>query len=215
MKNNKTKKLWLLISIIFIVIIVLVVLFATGIINLNSKTNDSEVQLRDKNEDNTNNILKDEEVLEIVKEKFLFVEKYFNDSQVYCGENSEIEYEMQKDGMPYYKSGQFKTFDELNTYLSKYMTNEVRNQKFNYNTDYYIEQNGSLYCWMLGAGELEVIEEEKTEYNIKNVSKTQIDVVVKAYYDSPEGEISSDINITLNNDDDNWIISKYEAKYNR
>lgn len=215
MKREKNKNIIIAILLVIVIILtILVVLFATGTISLNSKTDDSDVKANEVNENSEeNNVLTEEEAKKIVKEKFLFTEKYLDDSQLYCGENSEIDYSVQKDGMPYYKSSQFKTLDELDNYLSRYMSDEVKNKKVTYNADNFITQNGSLYCLLIGAGDTEIFEEEKAEYNINEISKTKIDVIVKAYYDTPDGEINKNISVTLDNVNDNWIITKYE-EYN-
>ncbi len=214
----------LLIGLIIIVFVILCVLFATGTIQFKSDkvnsnpvtSNNNDSNKDDNSQDNTEiKILSNDGALTILKEKFNYFYKYLSSVQNPCGDDFELDNAVeQKNGMPYYRSNDFKSFEELEQELLKNMTSDIMKLRKNFVKENYLEKDGKLYCWMIGGGNLTSYDADKTEYTITNISENSIEAGVVAYQaPDPDNIISSEkIKVKLIKDQDIWKMAEYQVQ---
>ena len=220
MKNEKKNSGMLVGILIGIVLMLLVVgcLFATGTISFKETATNNNGQTSENSQTSeSNNMLTESEALSVLKSKVDFAEKYFTTFQNPCGDGAEINTSIpQKNGMPYYESKQYHTFNELNDSLLQYMSQNIINIRTQYTKDNYLEQNGKLYCYMIGGGSLVGYQPEKTEYTITNITNNSITANVISYVESDDASMTEynekrNISVELTKNSDNWQITKYEG----
>ena len=217
MKNNTNKNTIIaLLIVIIIILIALVIILATCTINFNSKTTENtNQQLNDKIDESDQN-LTESEGSDILKIKFDFVEEYLSTFQNPCGKDSTIDDNIPKqNGMPYYRSSEFHSFEELNKYLLQYMSENIIALKSNYKKENYLEKDGNLYCIELAGGQMVSYIPEKTEYVINQMNNNSINATVTAYIESglddmTDYNVKRVINVTLTKNNENWQITKFE-----
>jgi len=231
--NNSGKKsnkgvIAILIVIIFI-LAVLCLLFATNTISFKSKTTSNETNNSSDTtvEETTENVLiSEDEAINIVKELYNDDVRFiFNQMISYCGEYAEGENTtISINGFTYRKSASFKTLEELENHLKKYMTESLLN-----NTDYnrttsidgnevtsYYEKDGALYCngWNKGSNmDLGKYLVEKSEFEISNIEEDSFKAHIKAAYSELNSEkvgVTLSINVTVIKENGNWLLSGYQ-----
>lgn len=227
-QKNNSKVVIVLLSIIIVILLTLVVLLGTGIIDFK----------KDITEDNSSkkvststkvNIGKKETKKEFTEEdaesklKELYsdaVRGIFNEKVAFCGtyESNSINL----NGFTYKKSSSFKSFDELDAYVKKYMTEELLsttdyNKKVDLDgttiTSYY-EKDGSLYCnnWNKGGNiDLANYLVNESTFTISNLTDTSFDGVIKAVYsnDTNTNKTTKNIKISVIMKNNNWLINSY------
>lgn len=208
-RNNKG--VIVLLIVLILILSVLCVLFATDTINFNKNNDNNEVN-------ENNNIVEEVENNKIseddIKEKFAFVYEYFDRSFFYCG-NTENDI-ITIDGKGYRKSNEFKTYDEMLSYLKKYMSDNVISSKQAFaatNKDNYLEKDKNLYCE----------ETYKGDYHSRNVKDIEIgkeesDKVIfvgnMELVDMSNNVSYDKVNCTIEYIDNNWIITSFEKQNN-
>lgn len=206
---------------IIITILSILLTIAVGYIVCDKVYLESEPnQSANKNISETTITLTNTDAQEILKNKFQLAEKFWNETNTYCGPDGS-DYEntiaaVNDSNNSYYKSNSFNSISELEEYLLQEMTKEVLQSNNNYNKENYLEQNDTLYCRYLGKAGIYNLNEVKTTYEITNITQNQIIGIVNAYYKVVPDERSDDIeiknnkvNITLTKNNDIWQISFY------
>lgn len=201
-RNNKG--VIVLLVVIIILLSVLCILFATNTINFNE----------DRDNENNSNVV--EEIVNNkiseweIKEKFEYVYGYNVLPFVTCGETQTG---MIKIGdKDYYISNEFNTYDEMLSYLNKFMSKEVMSNKYAFKAtdkDNYLEKDNNLYCEVTNKGyvyghdvkNIEIVKEENNKVIfVGNMELTDPDN--NKQYDK--------VNCTIEYIDNNWIITSFE-----
>lgn len=149
-------------------------------------------------------------LLNEVKNIFDVVYTYQKSVNTYCGkcEKSEHQISMKLGNLGTYVSTQFKTYDELHSYLRKYMSEEVINNISNFKKEYYLEEDGKLYCADLGKGSPfsfgDSVVEIKSLNNdvITAIAIKELTVDLDNYYEK--------IKLTIEKENGNYIVTSYE-----
>ena len=176
MEKNENQKgsrgiiIALLITIV-VLLSVLCVLFATGTISLKNNSSDinKPINNSEKNETKLDNNIsegtKNEDSNIIVREDRVTYDNVSNlgiDDELlnsfkllatiplsigtYCGKNSKSTDKFMTDGISYYESSEFDSYNELYNYFLKYATNDVlTNKELKLDKNNYIESEGKLY----------------------------------------------------------------------
>lgn len=227
MKYDKNKNIIIgLLLVIVIILFALVILFATGTISFNSNViNTNDVQ---KNNDNVNNelniqknMLTESEAIAILKNNYNDVVRHiFNEAVAFCGTTDGT---LNLNGFLYRKSTLFNNFTELESYLKKYMTDNLLSIS-NYNkstvlngveVSTYYEKDGSLYCntWNKGGNmSLVYYEESQSNFKIIDVEDGFFTATIDAVYydDAREIKTTKKINVSVVKNDDVWLIDSYK-----
>ena len=211
-RNNKG--IIVLLVVIIIMLSVFCVLFATGTISFNSEkvnnnTNESYYNVIEDN--NSNNKISEWEI----KEKFEYVYGYNVLPFVTCGETQTG---MIKIGdKDYYMSNEFNTYDEMLSYLNKFMSKEVMSNKYAFKAtdkNNYLEKDNNLYCEVTNKGyiyghnvkDIEIVKEE----NNKVIFVGNMELI-DPYDDNKQYD---KVNCTIEYIDNNWIITSFEKQNN-
>ena len=206
-RNNKG--VIVLLVVIIILLSVLCILFATNTINFNE----------DRDNENNSNVV--EEIVNNkiseweIKEKFEYVYGYNVLPIVTCGETQTG---MIKIGdKDYYMSNEFNTYDEMLSYLNKFMSKEFMYNKYAFKAtdkNNYLEKDNNLYCdvtykgYMYGHNvkDIEIVKEENNKVIfVGNMELT--DPSNNKQYDK--------VNCTIEYIDNNWIITSFEKQNNK
>lgn len=198
---------------IIIIILSLIVVGLIGYITydkLSSKDNTPS-------EEKGTNIVETKNYDELIKEiepVFEFAYNYFDVGSVYCGELNYGDYikGTKTPSNGFRASKEYKSYQAMINYLKQYMSEEVINQKNSIKEEYYLEQNGKLYCEDLGKGG-NIYQPENIIYQIKSSNNNIINVL--AAVELSAGEYDKDYknyNVTFTKIDNKWIITSYEKK---
>ena len=152
-------------------------------------------------EESTSYISNPELELEFSKiHKFAY---YYFVSWPYCGESEKV------NGDETLKvSKQFKTYNELLSYLNSYMSEEVMNQSRYFKKENYYEKDGKLYCITDAKGW--VYEYDSSKVDIVNSTDNKAET--KITFKSSNGEeyrLTEFFDVTFEKINDSWIITKY------
>ena len=112
----------------------------------------------------------------------------------------------------YYVSTEFTTYDEMLNGLKKYMTVEVIEGKPGFsatNKDFYIEKEEKLYCKKSYKGYPYNHSNINIEVTSKNENKITC-VATMELIDLSNNKTNDKVNITLEKNNNNWIITSYE-----
>lgn len=153
------------------------------------------------------NITKEE-----IKEIFNFVYNYYELPVVYCGETDNTIVQIY--GTDRYVSKEFSSYDEMLNSLKKYMTIEVitGNSPWSATTkEYYLEQDGKLYCNVTYKGYVYSHGNIEIEVTLQEENKIEC-VATMELTDSSDNKRYDKVNITLEKNNDNWIIASYEEQ---
>lgn len=202
--------------IVLIIILSILVLALSGYIVYDKVLNKNELPLENNigaennNEENVSNDITEQEIKNI----FRFVYDYMEIPQSYCGESTTGIVNHTNEGMHIYDmSTEYSTYNELINDLKKYMSTEVMSSgRFpSTNKDSYFEKEGKLYCensqkgYPYGLGNIEIEITSKNENRIVCLATMELtDMSNNKTYDK--------VNITLEKNNDNWIITSYEKQ---
>ena len=206
-------------------LIVLVIILSLLVVGLSSfiiydkvlKSEDNNANFgeitNEKNDSNLDsNTNKENITTEEIKEIFEFVFDYMELPFVYCGEYESIT--DINDAMDMYRlSKEYTTYNELMNDLKKYMSSDVIS-KGRFSSSYkehYVEKEGKLYCeetykgYLYSRGNIEVEITSQTENKVTCLATMELtDMSNIKTYDK--------VNITLEKDNNNWIITSYEKQ---
>lgn len=222
--QKKQKKIIILFIIIIAILSVLCFLFATGTISFKSNDGDINKQNQniidnnandntvDDNNDKNNNLQTSNITIEKIKDVFEFVYNYQEKPIVYCGENKSIT-DINDEIQGYNMSTEFSTYEEMIDNLKKYMSNEVISSKLfsPTNKNYYKEINGKLYCqetykgYPYGNKDIKIEITSQTEDKITGIATMEL-------IDLSENKIYDKVDIVLQKNEDNWIITSYKKQ---
>ena len=187
---------------IIIIILIILVVTLSGYIIYDKVLNNKEI----KEEDNNNNKSITEEK---IKEIFEFVYSYHELPIVYCGKTDNALVQIY--GTARKASTEFTTYNEMLNSLKKYMSTDVIADKSAFaatTKEYYLEQEGKLYCeetykgYPYGLGNIEI--------EIKTQSENKVDcIATMELIDMSNNKIYDKVNITLEKNNNNWIITSY------
>lgn len=199
---------------VLVVVLSILVLALSGYIVYDKVLNKNELPLENNigtennNEENVSSDITEQEIKNI----FDFVYDYYELPEVYCGEN-EIITDINDEMHMYHLSTEYSTYNEMLNDLKKYMSMEVIS-KGNFastNKDFYVEKDGKLYCveqykgYPYGRGEIDIEITSKNENTIAGLATMELtDMSNNKTYDK--------VNITLEKNNDNWIVTSYEKQ---
>lgn len=234
-KEKNNKGVIIVLSILIILLAVLCVLFATGTVSLknNSSGNNQQVNNSEKTETNFDNNISEgtkNEESDIIREDRVTYDNVSNleiDDELlnsfkllatiplqigtYCGKNSKGTDKFATDGIAYYESSEFDSYNELYNYFLKYATNDVLTIKeLKLDKNNYIESEGKLYC-SFPTGKGGPVEISNYEITITSATNDKI-VATGIVNEEAMGEHYDkhifDINY-VKDESNNWIISKF------
>lgn len=217
-ERKSSKVLIVVLSVIIVILSALVILLGTGVISFKK---DSKTITNNSNNTNTNKKEFTKENAES-KLKELYsdaVRGIFNEKVAFCGsyDNESVEV----NGYSYKKSSTFKSFDELDKYVKKYMTEDLLattdyNKKVTLDTTItsYYEKDGSLYCnnWNKGGNlELAKFLTDESTYTVSNLTEDSFDGTISAVYsnDSNTVKTTKNIKVSVIKQNNNWLINSY------
>ncbi len=225
MNNKKSNIIIILMAIIIIILLVLCVLFATGTISLNNNSVDDNTENKVDNDvlDKKDMSLTQEEInnyKNIANQRFeemLLIAHKAN----YCGETAlASEDYFEERGDDYYRyyiaSKDYKTIEELKSYISSILSEDLISKYFNYERGYK-EKDGKLYYLssLKDCGYDFVyngVNISNDMIDISDVSGTSFKATLKFKYTvgctSEEHELTA--NMVLTKKGDNYLITSYE-----
>lgn len=215
-ERKSSKALIVVLSVIIVLLSTLVILLGTGVISFKkSSTNTTK---------NTDVVKKEEFTKENAESKLkeLYgdaVRGIFNEKVAFCGsyDNESVEV----NGYSYKKSSTFKSFDELDKYVKKYMTEDLLattdyNKKVTLDTTItsYYGKDGSLYCnnWNKGGNpELAKFLSDESTYTVSNLTEDSFDGTISAVYSNDANTVKTTKNIKVSviKQNNNWLINSY------
>ena len=172
--------------------------------------------LSDYDEENTLNV--DVETIKELENVFEMVYGYYASGNVYCGEIESGGHYLNE--LPngngydngYYKSKQFNNYQELISYLKKYMSEDVIKGRHAGTKSNYLEKNGNLYCKDLGKGG-SVYQTESIKFAVSNINENEISSKVEVKLSTWFGDIDYEYySVIYTKSNDNWIITLYEEQ---
>lgn len=218
MKKDSKNVIIISLTFIIIILIALVILFTTNTISFNNKNNIG-------NPDNNTSKLTNEEAMTILKNSYnSTVRHIFNEGVSYCGDYATgPDTTISLNDSIYSKSATFSSFSELDSYVKKYLTEELLsttryNQSITINgqrVNSYYEKDNSLYCnnWDKGSNMLlSIYSETESNFTITTINENSFSGTINAvYYDTNnENKTVLNINVTLINQNNNWLIDSYK-----
>lgn len=140
----------------------------------------------------------------------------YGDGTSFCGEINFSDYLLQGKNEYYYLSKTYKNKQELYEYWRLYLSNELIGS----NDDYFIEQNGKLYCYSYGKDGSSVYNKEKSKFIIKENNGDEIVVIGRVWSNDAMGFTEFNeydsyfdlIIIFVKNDNGDFVVNSY-AKY--
>lgn len=212
MKNQKSNKLVITLLVVIIAILsVLCILFATGTISFNSNKVENNNLTEDETDKGTDNNLQNSVITsEDIKEIFNVAYNYYELPEVYCG-NTDNKI-VQIDGKDRVASTEFTTYNEMLNLLKKYMSTDVIASKSPWSAtakEYYLEKDGKLYCDEIYKGYLYSHENVEIEITSQNENKVTCTATMELI-DMGNVKTYDKVNIVLELNDSNWIITSYE-----
>lgn len=220
-----------------IVLFIVIILFGGYIVyneifrdefnNFNKENNSNDI--KEENDDVSNNdnlIVNSDKIivdltnsdLDLLKEtlnkKVEFVyNNYFNSSEPFCGDKEKSDISSKNGGLGYYVSVDFNTYDEMINYLRKYMSDDVIGKRFG--REFYMEQNGNLYCSLSGKGSGYILDESFMQIKEYSSNKIEIEVSFSLKFFPPvipESAVWVDYkkySVIFENINNNWIITLF------
>lgn len=198
-------------------LIVLVIILSLMVVGLSSFViYDKVLSDNEQKEENKNNLdsdtTKENISTEEIKEIFKFVYDYIELPEVYCGED-EIISDVNDEMHMYHLSKEYSTYNELINDLKKYMSIDVISKGTFASTDKsnYVEKNGKLYCkeqykgYPYGRGNVDIELTSQSGYKISCIATMELT-------DMSNNKTYNKVNLTLEKDNDNWIITSYEKQ---
>lgn len=210
MKMKKKKRIFKIVS----AIVCFVVVCLTGYFVYNKILNHNKI-----------NELSNDEALTILKISYNDIVRHiFNEGVAFCGEYDEGEKSKIKlNGFLYLKSATFNSFNELDSYVKKYLTeNLLSTTRYNNSAsfdettiDSYYEKGGKLYCntWNKGSNMLLAsYSESDSKYEIQSINNNDsfVGIIDAVYFTEDNVQTNIKIKLTIINQNDNWLIDSYE-----
>lgn len=226
-ERNNNKVIIILLVIIIVVLSILVVLLATGNNLFKSISSANDTTSPNTLENNQTTMINSSEAEIILKNLYNdAVRHIFNQGVSYCGEYADgNDGSLELNGFFYTKSATFKSFEELDNYVKKYMTDSLlESSRYNHSTtigektiNSYYEKDGSLYCNGWGKGGnlgLEYYLADESIFTISNIKEKSYDGEIKAvYYDTgQENKTTLTIKVTVVKQNDIWLLNTYEEQ---
>lgn len=212
MKNNNGAKI---LSIILFIIVLGLTIY---IIYDNSKEKENVLDTNIEQEKTENKIedekdLNYEKTVSEVKNKFEFAFDYFESIVSYCGESILSERKNETTGASYNISSQFNTYNDMYNHLKQYMSEDVINSKTAFNTakENYIEEDGKLYCATFNKGGIYTYGKSYIQIDLMNENKIVVSALKKLIDPSNNIEYKK-VNLTLEKENGNFIITSYEVQ---
>lgn len=230
---QKQKSNPVLIVLMFVAIIGGAVYFGYNKFYANSSSNIGKQNTGTTVTDNTNEKMQNDEAVKIVKDLFSNTTvQYLTDlpSVTYCKTEEKVyteeELEIESKWNGYHKCTDYKSYEELSNYFKSFFTEEFYNkdiankgavpEKNSEGLYNYYEKDGELYAAITGkAGNLNKSKflDEKTQYDITNLSSDNISSTINAKWENADGgEYSETIEISLKKINDKWLIDSYTNK---
>lgn len=215
---------------ISIIILCLLVVGLTGYILYdkvlsNDNSNNNIIDNSDNNQQLGSNRLSNDEALIILKDSYNDVVRHiFNEGVSYCGEydyDDDIDLNITSE-FSFSKSATFNSIEELDSYVKKYLTEELLsttryNQSVTFNgvtTNSYYEKDGNLYCnnWNKGSNMLlATFSKNESNYEILSINNDSFVGKINAvYYDVDNNKSLLKIKLTIIKRNGNWLIDSYE-----
>ena len=184
--------------------------------------NDNEV-IETKKENNVVSeneiVIQNEELINQIKSVFKFAYEYFDEGNAYCGEEGTEGYIIgnKTPSNGFKGSKQFKSYQDMIDYLSNYMNEEVINKKNSIKKEFYVEQDGKLYCEDLGKGG-NLYQLENIIYQINSLNNNILNATIAVELSTGDNTIENtykdyeNYNVIFTRSNDNWIITSYEKQ---
>lgn len=208
-KNNTIIILLITLIVILLAVIAIFILNSKGIISI---TNNNNTEVNDNNATENGKSINTAMAVEIATAAAHKVGLVSN-SPGYCGDNmayDEKDVILNDAGISSHTASKdYKSLNELKEDLKKYMSDEIINKYIK--DDYYIEKDSKLYCNTPHKGGI-FYDKDNSSYNITSADENKIVAYgIMARYS--EGDIyRNDVNIQLEKNGSNYIITKYEVK---
>lgn len=206
------------------------VIVGNGETSNNSMNKDTNVEDNKQNDNDVQNVDINYDAESIAREKMPTAISIANQNKIqstYCGgfDNEDV-IEINLDDQSFMlmdASSRFKTLNELKEHLKNNLSEELINQYFKTGDNEYLEKDGKLYCsrahkgieWLFTSDEDEINETNPITYTISNKQADSFDVKIEAKYGllgSTERDQVVTIYSTIINENNNWLVSKYEQK---
>lgn len=203
---------------IIIIILSALVVVLTGyivydkLLNNNTGIENNRDNISNNNSD-ANNINSNENITEEkIREIFKFVYNYYELPIVYCGKTDNTLAQIY--GTARKVSTEFTTYKELLNSLKKYISTDViaDKQAFAATTkEYYLEQDGKLYCtetykgYLYGLGNIDIEIILQEENKIESIATMEL-------IDMANTKTCDKVDIVLEKNNDNWIVTKYKKQ---
>lgn len=148
-----------------------------------------------------------------LKENFNVIYEAYSSPNTYCGKESVTSDKISPNGNKYQESTQFKSYDELYSYLNGYATSDVISTLSKVSKEHYLEENGKLYCANLGKGG--VYEHNNTLIEYEEITDGTINgiayIILSAdMNDSGKTYDLEEYKVVFTKNSDKYIISKFE-----
>ena len=127
----------------------------------------------------------------------------------YCGEKNYSDvFEVY-----YINTKTFNSIEEMKNSYKTFLSEKYIEENL---IDKYKERNNKLYCYEQKNSNLEY---QNNSFNITNITKTEKEIKIEGYYNTVANDLnpseSFNVEATLINENDNWVISNYKDVYNR
>lgn len=233
MKKNNGLVIGLSITIV-IILGILIFLFSTNTIVFNTKKVDVKDNLQDDKEENQPNdekkLLTEKEAISIADAKVPVAFDYIYALSSYCGEGVEwgkgsdyIAGEMGDWYHEYDVSKQFKSKDELDTYLQTILSddliskfNSANNLRDDLKDKAYLEKDNKLYCLNSNKGCGKTYDKDATTFTVNEITTDKISITASIGYKTCGEEPAMNASIELSkNNSGNWIITSYSDEFHK
>lgn len=152
-----------------------------------------------------------QEITNIVQSK---MEEYYTKifekhSGNYCGEKNYSDvFEVY-----YINTKTFNSIEEMKNSYKTFLSEKYIEENL---IDKFKERNDKLYCFEQKNSNLEY---QNNSFNITNITKTEKEIKIEGNYKTVSNDLnpseSFNVEATLINENDNWVISNYKDVYNR
>ena len=131
-----------------------------------------------------------------------------------CG-NRDINDVINEDGKNYEASTNYKTENELKTYLHTFLSDSIiTSVEDKYTINLYKEKDNKLYCLNTNKDCAYIYNETDTNYTIGSITDTEINVGGNIYYETC-GNVKKSIPVNFvlkKNNNNNWVLDTYVTK---
>jgi uncharacterized protein YneF (UPF0154 family) len=218
--EGKSKNTMLILSFIILLLVGIGCGWYIGVTFANKDNKQNEVindnQINEKLDNKVNNYVNiDSETKEELTKVATFVYNYYTQNpNGYCGGYITTDTLGEPDELPYYyASSKYHSYEEMISYLKKYMSYQViygpsEDSEFNY-----IESNGKLYCTYDAKGGPDIeIKDIVLKLEATNNEQSYYGIVDVIWYLPDLDEIienTDSYNVTFSKKDNNWIVTRF------